>query len=418
MQWFKIPQKIYIEQNSIEYLQGMRDVERAFIVTDRSMVDLGYVTRVTDQLSQRRNKVQVQLFCDVEPDPSIQTVKKGWSLMQAFKPDTIIALGGGSAMDAAKGMWLFYEHPEVDFDDLKQKFMDIRKRAFKYPELGRKTRLVCIPTTSGTGSEVSPFAVITDKETHRKYPLTDYSLTPTVAIIDPALTMSLPKSITADTGMDVLTHATEAFVSVMASDFTDALAVKAVEMVFEYLPRAVHNGANDPEAREKMHNASTIAGMAFANAYLGMNHSMAHKIGAEFHIPHGRTNAILLPYTIRYNGTKPEKPGLWPKYNYYDADERYAKLAKAIGLKFKTTEEGVEKYAQACYNLGKEVGIEMTFEAQGMDRETWMAAAEKLSYLAYEDQCSPANPRVPMVKDMQEIIEKSFDGEVISYKDR
>ncbi|MBQ1385220.1 MAG: bifunctional acetaldehyde-CoA/alcohol dehydrogenase [Erysipelotrichales bacterium] len=416
MQWFKIPQKIYIEQNSIEYLQGMRDIERAFIVTDRSMVDLGYVTRITDQLAQRRNKVQVQLFCDVEPDPSIQTVKKGWSLMQAFKPDTIIALGGGSAMDAAKGMWLFYEHPEVDFDDLKQKFMDIRKRAFKYPELGRKTRLVCVPTTSGTGSEVSPFAVITDKETNRKYPLTDYSLTPTVAIIDPALTMTLPKSITADTGMDVLTHATEAFVSVMASDFTDALAVKAVEMVFEYLPRAVHNGANDPEAREKMHNASTIAGMAFANAYLGMNHSMAHKIGAEFHIPHGRTNAILLPYTIRYNGTKPEKPGLWPKYNYYNADERYAKLAKAIGLEFKTTEEGVEKFAQACYNLGKEVGIAMTFKDQGMDREKWMAASEKLSYLAYEDQCSPANPRVPMVKDMQEIIEKSYDGEVISYK--
>ena len=216
----------------------MRDVERVFIVTDRSMVDLGYVTRVTDQLEQRRNKVQVQLFCDVEPDPSIQTVKKGLGLMQAFRPDTIIAIGGGSSMDAAKGMWLFYEQPDVNFDDLKQKFMDIRKRAFRYPELGKKSKLVCIPTTSGTGSEVTPFAVITDKEENKKYPLTDYSLTPTVAIVDPALTMSLPASITADTGMDVLTHATEAFVSTLASDFTDGLALQAVKMVFEYLPRA------------------------------------------------------------------------------------------------------------------------------------------------------------------------------------
>ena len=269
MQWFKVPSKIYFERDSIEYLHSMRDVERVFIVTDRSMVDLGYVTRVTEQLEQRRNKVQVQLFCDVEPDPSIQTVKKGLSLMQAFRPDTIIAIGGGSSMDAAKGMWLFYEQPDVNFDDLKQKFMDIRKRAFRYPELGKKSKLVCIPTTSGTGSEVTPFAVITDKEENKKYPLTDYSLTPTVAIVDPALTMSLPASITADTGMDVLTHATEAYVSTLASDFTDGLALQAIKMVFEYLPRAVANGKNDPEAREKMHNAATLAGMAFANAFLG-----------------------------------------------------------------------------------------------------------------------------------------------------
>ena len=310
MQWFKVPSKIYIEKNSIEYLQDMREMSRVFIVTDQSMVQLGYVEKVTDQLALRQNKVTYELFCDVEPDPSIQTVKKGLTLMESFKPDTIIALGGGSAMDAAKGMWLYYEHPEVNFDDLKQKFMDIRKRAFRYPELGKKASLVCIPTTSGTGSEVTPFAVITDRETHIKYPLTDYSLTPTVAIIDPALTMTLPATITANTGMDVLTHAVEAYVSVMASDYTDALALKAVQMVFEYLPRAVHNGANDPEAREKMHNASCMAGMAFANAYLGMNHSMAHKVGAEFHVPHGLANAILLPYTVRYNGTKPEKPGI------------------------------------------------------------------------------------------------------------
>jgi acetaldehyde dehydrogenase/alcohol dehydrogenase len=419
MQWFKIPSKIYIEKNSIEYLHDMREMEKVFIVTDQSMVQLGYVQKVTDQLALRQNKVTYELFCDVEPDPSIQTVKKGLSLMESFKPDTIIALGGGSAMDAAKGMWLYYEHPEVNFDDLKQKFMDIRKRAFRYPELGKKASLVCIPTTSGTGSEVTPFAVITDKETHIKYPLTDYSLTPTVAIIDPALTMTLPAAITANTGMDVLTHAVEAYVSVLASDYTDALALKAVQMVFEYLPRAVHNGKNDPEAREKMHNASCIAGMAFANAFLGMNHSMAHKIGAEFHVPHGLANAILLPYTIRYNGTKPEKPGLWPKYKYYNADLRYCELAKAIGLEVTSLEQGVEAFAQAVWQLGTDCDITMSFSSLPYLKESdWMSATEKLAYLAYEDQCSPANPRVPMVADMKEILEKSWSGEVIKYVHR
>lgn len=416
MQWFKIPSKIYIEQNSITYLRDMREINRAFIVTDRTMVDLGYVSRITEQLAARKNKVQVQLFCDVEPDPSLQTVKKGWELMQAFKPDTIIALGGGSSMDAAKGMWLFYEHPEVDFADLKQKFMDIRKRAFQYPELGKKSHLVCIPTTSGTGSEVSPFAVITDKVNKLKYPLADYSLTPTVAIVDPALVMSLPAQVTADSGMDVLTHACEAYVSVMATDYTDALALKAVQMVFEYLPRAVHYGANDEEAREKMHNASTMAGMAFANAYLGMCHSMAHKIGAEFHTVHGRTCGTLLPYVIRYNGTKPEKPGLWPKYQYYNADERYCQLAHAIGLKFNTVQEGVEKFAKAVHDLGIEVGMAMNFKSQNVDKKEWEENLEKLAYLSYEDQCSPANPRVPMIKDMIELMRAAYEGTEIHYE--
>lgn len=416
MQWFKIPSKIYIEQNSITYLRDMREINRAFIVTDRTMVDLGYVSRITEQLAARKNKVQVQLFCDVEPDPSLQTVKKGWELMQAFKPDTIIALGGGSSMDAAKGMWLFYEHPEVDFADLKQKFMDIRKRAFQYPELGKKSHLVCIPTTSGTGSEVSPFAVITDKVNKLKYPLADYSLTPTVAIVDPALVMSLPAQVTADSGMDVLTHACEAYVSVMATDYTDALALKAVQMVFEYLPRAVHYGVKDEEAREKMHNASTMAGMAFANAYLGMCHSMAHKIGAEFHTVHGRTCGTLLPYVIRYNGTKPEKPGLWPKYQYYNADERYCQLAHAIGLKFNTVQEGVEKFAKAVHDLGVEVGMAMNFKSQNVDKKEWEENLEKLAYLSYEDQCSPANPRVPMIKDMIELMRAAYEGTEIHYE--
>lgn len=411
MQWFKVPSKIYFERNAIQYLIDMRDLDRVFIVTDRSMVDLGYVSKITQQLEKRRNPVQVQLFCDVEPDPSIQTVKKGLSLMEAFRPDTIIALGGGSCMDAAKGMWLFYEQPDVDFNDLKQKFMDIRKRAFKYPELGRKSKLVCIPTTSGTGSEVTPFAVITDKVEHKKYPLTDYSLTPTVAIVDPSLTMSLPAKVTADTGMDVLTHATEAYVSTLANDFTDGLCLQAIKLVFEYLPRAYRNGKKDPEAREKMHNASCLAGMAFANAFLGLNHSIAHKIGGEYHVPHGRANAILLPYVIQYNGTRPTKPGVWPKYNYYKADERYAELARHIGLKFNTVEEGVRAYADACYELGRELGIEMNFKAQtDCGEKVWMDNLEKVAYLAYEDQCSPANPRVPMIKDIEQIMKDSYYG--------
>ena len=411
MQWFKIPSKIYFERNSIEYLHQMKEMNKVLIVTDRSMVDLGYVNRVTDQLKLRTPEVPYQLFCDVEPDPSIQTVLKGVQLMRSFEPDTIIALGGGSAMDAAKGMWLFYEHPEVNFNDLKQKFMDIRKRAFKYPELGKKAKLVCIPTTSGTGSEVTPFAVISDKVEHKKYPLADYSLTPTVAIIDPALTMTLPRVITADTGMDVLTHAVEAFVSTLANDYTDGLAIQAIKMVFKYLPRAVANGANDPEAREKMHNASAIAGMAFANAFLGMNHSMAHKIGAEFHVPHGRANAILLPYTIRYNGTKPQKLSTWPKYNYYCADEKYAELSRLLGFPASTIEEGVESFAKACGDLAKSIGIKMNFKEQGLNEADYLANVEKLAYLAYEDQCSPANPRVPMVEDMKQILTEAYYNE-------
>ena len=409
MQWFKIPSKIYFERDAIEYLHQMKEMKKALIVTDRSLVELGYVQKIIDQLQLRSPQVPYQLFCDVEPDPSIQTVLKGVELMRSFEPDTIIALGGGSSMDAAKGIWLFYEHPDVNFNDLKQKFMDIRKRAFQYPELGKKAKLVCIPTTSGTGSEVTPFAVITDKVEHKKYPLTDYSLTPTVAIIDPAFVMNLPRSIAADTGMDVLTHALEAYVSTLASDYTDGLAIQAIKLVFKYLERSYKNGKNDPEAREKMHNASTLAGMAFANAFLGMNHSMAHKVGAESHVPHGRANAILLPYTIRYNGQKPQKLSTWPKYNFYRADERYAEIAQILGLPASTVEEGVESLAKAVGNLGKAVGIKMNFQSQGIDRDTWMNAVVKLSYLAYEDQCSPANPRVPMVEDMQKILRDAYD---------
>lgn len=407
MQWFKIPSKIYFERDAVEYLRQMRDVHKVFIVTDRMMVDLGYIKKVTDQLNLRRNHVSVQLFCDVEPDPSIDTVRKGYDIMRSFEPDTIIAIGGGSPMDAAKAMWLFYEHPEVNFNDLKQKFMDIRKRAFRYPELGKKSSLVCIPTTSGTGSEVTPFAVITDKKENKKYPLADYSLTPTVAIVDPAFAMTQPKTVTADTGMDVLTHAIESYVSTLANDYTDALALSAIDMVFKYLKQAVDHG-DDFEAREKMHNASTMAGMAFGNAFLGICHSMAHKIGGKFHVPHGRINAILLPEVIRYNGQKPSKLATWPKYNYYQADEKYQKIARMLGLKASTPEEGVESLAQAVYNLGKSVGIDMSFKAQHVDKKAYMEALDELAYMAYEDQCSPANPRLPLVKDMKAIMKKVY----------
>ncbi|PZO94351.1 MAG: bifunctional acetaldehyde-CoA/alcohol dehydrogenase [Streptococcus pyogenes] len=408
MQWFKVPSKTYFERDSIQYLQKARDVERVMIVTDHAMVELGFLDRVIEQLDLRRNKVVYQIFSDVEPDPDITTVQKGTELMRTFQPDTIIALGGGSPMDAAKVMWLFYEQPEVDFHDLVQKFMDIRKRAFKFPELGKKTKFIAIPTTSGTGSEVTPFAVISDKKINRKYPITDYSLTPTIAIVDPSLVMSVPGFIAADTGMDVLTHATEAYVSQMANDFTDGLALQAIKIVFDYLVRSVNDA--DFEAREKMHNASTMAGMAFANAFLGMSHSMAHKIGGVHHTVHGRTNAILLPYVIRYNGTRPSKTSTWPKYNYWKADEKYQDIARLLGLPASTPEEAVASYAQAVYDLGVAVGIKMNFKDQGIDEKEWMDSLHEIALLAYEDQCSPANPRLPMVADMEEIMADAYYG--------
>lgn len=407
MQWFKVPSKIYFERDSIQYLQSMKGLERVVIVTDRTMVDLGFVEKIAKQITARGNHVTYQLFADVEPDPSIVTVRRGVELLRSYQPDTIIALGGGSAMDAAKVMWLFYEQPEVDFRDLVQKFMDIRKRAFKFPQLGRKAKFIGIPTTSGTGSEVTPFAVITEGD--KKYPIADYSLTPTIAIVDPALVMSVPAHVAADTGLDVLTHATEAYVSVLANDFTDGLALQAIKLVFEYLELSVNH--KDPEAREKMHNASTIAGMAFANAFLGMNHSLAHKIGGRFHTPHGRTNAILMPYVIRYNGTKPTKTSTWPKYNYYKADVKYQEIARMLGLPCATPEEGVASYAKACHDLAAKVGIKMSFKQQGIDEQEWLAARRTIALAAFEDQCSPANPRLPVAEDMEEILTKAYYGE-------
>ncbi|WGE92373.1 bifunctional acetaldehyde-CoA/alcohol dehydrogenase [Actinobacillus genomosp. 1] len=406
MQWFKVPSKIYFERDSIQYLKSMKDAEKVMIVTDRSMVDLGFVDRITDQLRQRRNKVMIQLFTDVEPNPSLQTVQRGTELMRSFQPDTIIALGGGSPMDAAKVMWLFYEQPEVDFRDLVQKFMDIRKRAFKFPQLGRKAKFVGIPTTSGTGSEVTPFAVITDGDI--KYPLADYSLTPTIAIVDPALVMSVPAHVAADTGLDVLTHATEAYTSILANDYTDGLALQAIKLVFENLEKSVKEF--DEVAREKMHNASTMAGMAFANAFLGICHSMAHKIGGKFHTIHGRTNAILLPHVIRYNGTRPTKVATWPKYTNYVADKRFQDIARILGLPAATPEEAVESYAKAVHDLAVRCGVKMSLREQGIDEQEFLAARRELALNAFEDQCTPANPRLAMVEDMEELMTKAYYG--------
>lgn len=412
MQWFKVPPKIYFERDSIKYLRDMRDTHRVFIVCDHAMVSLGLVRKITNELDKREEEVVYQLFPSVEPDPDITTIEKGVALMRDFKPDTIIALGGGSPMDAAKAMWMFYEQPEVDFRDMVQKFMDIRKRAFRFPDLGKKAKMVCIPTTSGTGSEITPFVVISDKKNNKKYPVADYALTPNIAIVDPALVMNVPGFIAADTGMDVLTHATEAFVSTLASDYTDGLALQAIKLVFKYLERSVKNGASDPEAKEKMHNASTIAGMAFANAFLGISHSLSHKIGGILHTVHGRTNSILLPHIIMYNGTKPEKMATWPKYNYYRADEKYQEIAKMLGLPAATPQEGVRSYAKAVYDLASRLGVPTSFKDLGIAKETFEAAIHDIAVNAYEDQCSPANPRLPMVKDMEQILRDAYEGTV------
>ena len=410
MQWFKIPNKIYFEAGSLQYLEKMPDISKAFIVTDEGMVKLGYVDKVLYYLRKREKYVHSQIFAEVESDPSFETIKKGVEMMNNFQPDVIIALGGGSPIDAAKGMWLFYEHPDADIEGMKLKFMDIRKRTYKFPKLGTKAQMVAIPTTSGTGSEVTSFAVITDKEKNKKYPLADYELTPDVAIVDPDLVMSLPKSVTADTGMDVLTHALEAYVSNMASDYTDGLAEKAVELVFKNLRDAYNDGSNK-YAREKMHNASTIAGMAFTNAFLGVCHSMAHKIGAEFHLPHGRINAILLPYVIKYNGVDdPTKFVSFPKYEYYIAKHKYAEISRRMNFPAYTDDEGLESLVKEVDKLREDVGIPKSFKEAGIDEKEWLAKVDMLADRAFEDQCTSANPRVPLVSEIKQIMLDSYYG--------
>lgn len=411
MQWFKVPPKIYFESDSIQYLEKMEGIERAFIVTDPMMVKLGYVDKILYYLRKRKVYCHSEIYSDVEPDPDVDTIMRGVAIMREFQPDVIIALGGGSAMDAAKGMWLFYEHPDASFDGLKQKFIDIRKRAVKFPKLGQKAKMVCIPTTSGTGSEVTSFAVITDRKNGNvKYPLADYALTPDVAIIDPQFVMSLPKNATAFTGMDVLTHAIEAYISNLASDYTDGLAMQAIEMVFEYLPRAYENGASDEVAREKMHNASCIAGMAFSNAFLGLNHSMAHKLGGEYHIPHGLANALLLPYVVAYNSHKPTKFATFPKYETFIADKKLEKIAKHLGIAGKTTEESVKNLVKAIMDLRDRVGIVSSLKDCNIEEKVFFDNLYRLADYAHSDQCTTANPRYPLVSEIEEIYTAAYYG--------
>ena len=413
MQWFKVPERIYHEVGSVQYLEKLPNVERVMIVTDRMMVQLGYVEKLEYHLRKRRNPVMIDIFADVEPDPSVDTVLNGAEAMRKFKPDTIIALGGGSAMDAAKGMWLFYENQDADFDDLRLKFMDIRKRIYKFPKLGRQAKMVAIPTTSGTGSEVTSFAVITDKVNNIKYPLADYELTPDVAIIDPTFVMSVPAAVTADTGLDVLTHAIEAYVSIMATDYTDALAMKAIQMVFEYLPKSYKgaNTAEGKEAREKMHNASCMAGMAFSNAFLGINHSMAHKLGAFHHLPHGMANSLVMKEVIKFNSdSAPTKQAAFAQYKYPNAAWRYARIADHLGLGGNTEAEKVELLLNAITELQNKVNMPQTIQAAGVSEVKFFETLDEMVEQAFDDQCTGANPRYPLMSELKEMYITSYYG--------
>ena len=412
MQWFKVPPKTYFEPNAIRYLRDMVDVNRVVFVCDKVILDLGIVDKAIQQLQMRLNKVEWRIIDYVEPEPSIDTVERGAAMMRdEFQPDTIIAIGGGSPMDAAKIMWLLYEHPEIEFRDIREKFFDIRKRAFRLPELGKKAKLVCMPTTSGTGSEVTPYAVITDTKTDTKYPITDYALTPSVAVVDPVLARTQPRRVASDSGFDAITHAMEAYVSSYANDFTDGMALHSIKLLWENLADAVNEGQANPKAQEKVHNAATMAGMAFGSAFLGMCHSMAHTIGAVCHIAHGRTNSILLPYVVRYNGSIPMEPTSWPKYDKCNAPERYQDIAHLLGLPAATPEQGVESLARALEDYrDNKLGMDKSFQVAGVDENYFWEQLDHIGMRAYEDQCTPANPRIPQIEDMKDIAIAAYYG--------
>lgn len=411
MLWFRVPPKIYFKYGSLPVaLRELAGKQRAFIVTDKPLFDLGIVDKVTAVLEEIG--VKYDIFHDVEPDPTLSNVNKGLALLRSYQPDVIIAIGGGSPMDAAKVMWLMYEHPDVEFEGLAMRFMDIRKRVYELPSLGQKAMMVAIPTTSGTGSEVTPFAVVTDDRVGVKYPLADYALTPNIAIADPELVQNMPKKLTAYGGIDALTHALESYVSVMASDFTDGLALQAINLLFKYLPSAYKKGANDPEAREKVHYAATIAGMAFANAFLGICHSMAHKLGATFHVPHGLANALIISHVIRYNATDiPFKQAIFPQYKYPHAKERYAQIADYLHLGGSTPDEKVERLVSAIEHLKHQLDIPSTIkEALGNEDKQFYAQLEDMAEQAFDDQCTGANPRYPLMSDLKELYVLAYQG--------
>jgi len=410
MLWFRIPPKVYFKSGCLPIaLQDLAGKQRAFIVTDQPLFDLGLVEKITTVLDQMGIKHDV--FHEVEPDPTLSNVNKGLALLRSYQPDVIIAIGGGSPMDAAKVMWLMYEHPEVEFESLAVRFMDIRKRVYELPELGKKAILVAIPTTSGTGSEVTPFAVVTD-EGGIKYPLADYALTPNMAIVDPDLVLNLPKRLTAYGGIDALTHALESYVSVLATEFTEGLALQAIGLLFQYLPRAYQQGAADPEAREKVHYAATIAGMAFANAFLGICHSMAHKLGSTFHVPHGLANALMISHVIRYNATDvPFKQAIFPQYKYPHAKERYAQIADYLKLAGNTPDEKVENLVVAIEDLKRQVDIPATIkETLAADEQAFYTNVEAMAEQAFDDQCTGANPRYPLIQDLKELYTLAYLG--------
>ena len=414
MLWFRTPSKVYIKKGclpvALDELKNVMGKKKAFIVTDSFLYNNGYTKGITDKLDEMG--IRYTTFSDVAPDPSLACAKEGAKQMAAFEPDCIIALGGGSAMDAAKIMWVMYEHPEVDFLDMAMRFVDIRKRIYTFPKMGEKAYFIAIPTSAGTGSEVTPFAVITDETTGVKYPLADYELLPNMAIVDADLMMTMPKGLTSASGIDVLTHALEAYASMMATDYTDSLALMAVKSVFNYLPRCYDNGANDPEAREKMANASTMAGMAFANAFLGVCHSMAHKLGAFHHLPHGVANALMMTYVIRFNSEEvPPKMGTFPQYGYPHTRARYAEVADYIGIKGKDDAEKVENLIKEIEVLKKKIGIKGSIKEYGIDEKDFLDRLDEMSVQAFDDQCTGANPRYPLISEIKEMYLKAYYGE-------
>ena len=413
MLWFRAPEKVYMKRGSLpvalEELKNVMNKKRVFIVTDTFLYENGYTKVVTDKLDEMG--IVHETFFNVAPDPTLACAKEGAKLIDAFKPDCIIAIGGGSAMDAAKIMWVLYEHPEVDFLDMAMRFMDIRKRVYTFPKMGEKAYFIAVPTSAGTGSEVTPFAVITDETTGQKYPLADYELLPKMAIVDADMMMNAPKGLTSASGIDALVHSIEAYVSMMATEFTDGLAIEAIKTIFEYLPRAYEEGANDPIAREKMANAATMAGMAFANAFLGICHSMGHKLGAYHHLPHGVTVGLVLDEVMRFNAEEvPTKMGTFPQYEYPHALRRYAEIADSLNLGGNTDQEKLERLINKIDELKERVGFKKTIKDYGISEEDFLSTLDEMSEKAFDDQCTGANPRYPLISEIKEIYLKTYYG--------
>lgn len=413
MLWFRTPEKVYIKRGclpvALDELKNVMNKKKVFIVTDTFLYENGYTKPVTDKLDEMG--IKHKTFFDVAPDPSLACAKAGAAEMSAFQPDTIIALGGGSAMDAAKIMWVMYEYPEVDFMDMAMRFADIRKRVYTFPKMGEKAYFIAIPTSAGTGSEVTPFAVITDEKTGVKYPLADYELMPDMAIVDADLMMNAPKGLTSASGIDALTHSLEAYASMLATDYTDSLALRSIKMIFEYLPRAYENGSEDPVAREKMANAATMAGMAFANAFLGVCHSMAHKLGAFFHLPHGVANALMIVEVMRFNAVEaPVKMGTFPQYDHPHTLARYAEIADYLGIKGKNNEEKLENLIKAIEELKEKVGMKKTIKDYGIDEKEFLDRLDEMTEQAFDDQCTGTNPRYPLMSEIKQMYLNAYYG--------